>query len=500
MTHSKNTAAPLLEMRGIDKSFAGVHAVKNIDLTLHRGEVLALLGENGAGKSTLIKVLGGAHSADKGELLINGEAINISRPVEAQEAGISIIYQEFNLIPGLPVWENITLGREESRRGFVHKKKEIEHAKELFEKIGIDINPTDLCGDISVGHQQTVEIAKALSINARIMVMDEPSASLTSREVEALFRIIRELKSHGIGIIYISHRLEEVFEICDRVMVMRDGELVGAEEVKNTDKERLIEMMVGRSLEQEFPKVKANIAEEVLRVESLNRGRQVKNVSFSIQAGEVLGFSGLVGAGRTETMRIIFGADTPDSGRIFKDGREITIDQPSDAMAQRICLLSENRKEEGLLLGATVRENFGLPNLKEFSKKAFVDAKAERTAFAGYIESLKIKVPHQEELAMNLSGGNQQKLVLAKWLQQNCDVIIFDEPTRGIDVGAKYEIYLLMNQLAAEGKAIIMVSSELPEILGMSDRIIVMHEGRIVGEIEDVEHATQEEILGMAIG
>ncbi len=499
MTHNSN-ATPLLEMRGIDKSFAGVHAVKNIDLTLHRGEVLALLGENGAGKSTLIKVLGGAHIADRGEVLIDGKAIHLTRPVEAQEAGISVIYQEFNLIPGLPVWENITLGREESKHGFVHKKQEIEHAKELFQKIGIDIDPTDLCSDITVGHQQTVEIAKALSVNARIMVMDEPSASLTSREVEALFRIIRELKNQGIGIIYISHRLEEVFEICDRVMVMRDGELVDTEEVKKTNKEQLIEMMVGRSLDNEFPKAKATVGEEVLRVESLNRGRWVKDVSFAIRAGEVLGFSGLVGAGRSETMRIIFGADTPDSGRIVKDGREITIHRPEDAMRQRICLLSENRKEEGLLLGATVRENFGLPNLKEFSKGIFVDEKAERAAFAGFIDSLKIKVQHQEELAMNLSGGNQQKLVLAKWLQQNCDVIIFDEPTRGIDVGAKYEIYLLMNKLAAEGKAIIMVSSELPEILGMSDRIIVMHEGRIVGEIEDVEHATQEQILGMAIG
>ncbi len=499
MTQSGSNT-PLLEMREIDKSFAGVHAVKKIDLTLHRGEVLALLGENGAGKSTLIKVLGGAHIADHGSIFIEGQKMQLAHPVEAQKAGISIIYQEFNLIPDLTVWENITLGREHARYGFVQKGQEIQHARELFRKIGLEIDPNDLCRDISVGQQQTVEIAKALSINARIMVMDEPSAALTTREVEALFNIIRELKRRGIGIIYISHRLDEVFEICDSVMVMRDGELVGTADVKETTKERLIEMMVGRSLDEEFPKVKATPGKEVLRVESLKRGHKVKNVSFHVRAGEVLGFSGLVGAGRTETMRLIFGADIPDSGHIFMDNRQIAITSPSDAMRHRICLLSENRKEEGILLGASVVENFGLPNLQEFSTGMFVNERQEKKAFTGFVESLKIKISSHDELAKNLSGGNQQKLVLAKWLQQNCDVIIFDEPTRGIDVGAKYEIYLLINRLAAAGKAIIMVSSELPEILGMSDRIIVMHEGRIVGEIQDVEHATQEQILGMAIG
>ena len=499
MTQS-GSHTPLLEMRGIDKSFAGVHAVKGVDLTLHRGEVLALLGENGAGKSTLIKVLGGAHVADRGSIFIDGQKIHVTHPVEAQKAGISIIYQEFNLIPDLTVWENITLGREHARHGFVQKSQEIQHARELFQKIGLEIDPNDLCRDISVGQQQTVEIAKALSINARIMVMDEPSAALTTREVEALFNIIRELQRHGIGIIYISHRLDEVFEICDSVMVMRDGELVGTAAVKETTKERLIEMMVGRSLDEEFPKVNAPVGKELLRVESLKRGHKVNNVSFQVRAGEVLGFSGLVGAGRTETMRLIFGADLPDSGQIFMNDRQIAINSPSDAMRYRICLLSENRKEEGILLGASVLENFGLPNLKEFSTGIFVNERQEKQAFTGFVESLKIKISSHDELAKNLSGGNQQKLVLAKWLQQNCDVIIFDEPTRGIDVGAKYEIYLLINQLAAAGKAIIMVSSELPEILGMSDRIIVMHEGRIVGEIQDVEHATQEQILGMAIG
>ncbi len=486
-------------MEGIHKKFPGVHALRNVSLYLHAGEVLALLGENGAGKSTLIKVLGGAHRPDEGKVFIAGEPVEISSPAASQHAGVSIIYQEFNLVPDLTVRENIFLGRELTRGGFIHAGEEHRQAQELFKRIGIDIDPGARCRDLTVAQQQTVEIAKALSVNARIIVMDEPSAALTQQEVDHLFDIIRELKSQGIGVIYISHRLDEVYEIADRLMVLRDGAPVGERPVADTSREDLIEMMVGRPLESEFPKHAALPGDERLRVEGLARGRAVQDVSFSARAGEILGFSGLVGAGRTETMRIIFGADQAESGRIFINGRETNIRNPRDAIRSRICLLTEDRKGQGLVLMHNVQENFGLPNLEFFRKGPLLDHRKEREAFEHYRQSLQIKVSGPDQIAMTLSGGNQQKVVLAKWLQRNADIIIFDEPTRGIDVGAKYEIYLLMNKLVAEGKAIIMISSELPEILGMSDRIIVMHEGRIKGEITDVAGTSQEDILSLAM-
>ena len=487
-------------MSGIDKSFPGVRALRDVNLELGRGEVLALVGENGAGKSTLSKILGGAYQPDEGEILLNGQAAHVSSPTLAQAAGISIIYQEFNLIPDLTVRENIFLGRERTRHGFIKANEERQAAEELFRKIGLSVDPDARCRDLTVAQQQTVEIAKALSVNAGIIVMDEPTATLTSQEVECLFDIIRDLKAHGIGIIYISHRLDEIFDVADRVMVLRDGMHVGTRRVCDITRENLIELMVGRPLEAEFPKRTATLGPERLRVEGLHRGKAVQEVSFTVQAGEVLGFSGLVGAGRTETMRIVFGADRPDRGRFFINGEETEIRNPREAMAKRICLLTEDRKGQGLALAHSVRENFGLPNLRRFTRGLFLDQRREREEFAGYIDALRIKVSDQEQETENLSGGNQQKLVLAKWLARNADIIIIDEPTRGIDVGAKYEIYLLMNQLAAEGKAIIMISSELPEILGMSDRVIVMHEGRVKGEITDVANATQEDILAMAVG
>ncbi len=489
----------VLRMAKIKKSFAGVHALKGVDFDLELGECHAVCGENGAGKSTLIKVLGGAHMADSGDIFIDEEQTSISDPVDSQHKGISIIYQEFNLIPDMSVAENIFLGRELISGGLVNHKEQHRRSLELFKRIGLQIDPTELCRNLTVAQQQTVEIAKALSLNARIIIMDEPSAALTNQEVSALFNIIKDLKSKGISIIYISHRLDEVFEICERVTVMRDGEYIGTEIVKDINKERLIEMMVGRSLENEFPKEKSPLKGELLRVEHLKRDDAVRDVSFNVRAGEVLGFSGLVGAGRTETMRIIFGADKMDSGEIFIRDTKVDITSPRKALEHRVCLLTEDRKGQGLVLGHSVRDNFALPNLDRFAPNFFVNEKAEKECFAKFVDSLQIKIPHQEELAANLSGGNQQKVVLAKWLQKNCDIIIFDEPTRGIDVGAKYEIYLLINALAKEGKAIIMVSSELPEILGMSDRIIVMHEGQIKGEITDVATATQEQILTMAI-
>ena len=490
---------PLLEMRQINKSFPGVRALENVSMKLHRSEVLGLVGENGAGKSTLVKVLGGAHLLDSGRILIEGQSVHILSPTAAQQAGVSIIYQEFNLIPHLTVRENIFLGREKTRMGFVRTTEEQRATLELFEKIGIRIDPDARCSELTIAQQQTVEIAKALSVNAKIIVMDEPTATLTAQEVGRLFAIIRDLKSHGLGIIYISHRLEEVFEVADRVTVLRDGEHVGTEDIDNISGERLIEMMVGRPVDSEFPKRSVSPGHERLRVENLCRGQAVRNVSFSVRAGEILGFAGLVGAGRTETMRLIFGADKPDSGRIFIDGIETDIRSPKDAIRNRICLLTEDRKGHGLVLIHSCRENFSLPNLDLFGRGVFLDRRKERREFSSFVESLRIRISGHEQLVMNLSGGNQQKVVLAKWLERNADIMIFDEPTRGIDVGTKYEIYLLMNRLLAEGKAIIMISSELPEVLGMSDRIIVMHEGRIKGEITDVANAAQEDILSMAM-
>jgi ABC-type sugar transport system ATPase subunit len=500
MTKEPNSSDTLLlEMRHIDKSFPGVHALKNVSLKLYRGEVLGLVGENGAGKSTLIKVLGGAHPPDAGDIIIEGRLAHIPSPTAAQQAGVSIIYQEFNLIPDLTVTENIFLGREKTRMGMVRAAEEHQKTLELFRKIGINIDPNARCSELTVAQQQTVEIAKALSMNAKIIVMDEPTATLTTQETEHLFAIVRDLKSHGIGIIYISHRLDEIFEVADRAMVLRDGEHVGTQDTNNITREKLIEMMVGRPVESEFPKRTASPGSERLRVENLCRGKAVRNVSFSARAGEFLGFAGLVGAGRTETMRLIFGADLPDKGRIFIDGKQTDIRSPGDAIRNRICLLTEDRKGQGLVLIHSCRENFGLPNLDRFVRGMFLDQRRERKEFSAFVESLKIKTSSQEQMTMNLSGGNQQKVVLAKWLARNADIMIFDEPTRGIDVGTKYEIYLLMNRLADEGKTIIMISSELPEILGLSDRIIVMHEGRVKGEITDVANTTQEDILSMAI-
>jgi len=487
-------------MDGIEKSFPGVKALANVSLDLHAAELLALVGENGAGKSTLIKVLAGAHLPDAGSILIDGEPVRISSPLDAQNAGIAVIYQDFNLVPTLTARETIFLGRERTRGGFCTPARERAEALELFDRMNVQIDTEALCRDLSVAQQQVCEIAKALSIDARIIVMDEPSAVLTSQEVDNLFAIIRELKSQGIGIIYISHRIEEVFRIAERATVLRDGEHVGTYDVKDLDRESLIEMMVGRKVENEFPKVRAEIGEERLVVSGIGRGDAVKDVSFSVRRGEVLGITGLVGAGRTELARLIFGADRADRGGISLDGEDLRVHSPLDAIRSGICLLTEDRKQQGLVLGLPARENFALPNLSDWSGMTFINQSAERGAFAGFIRSLRIALSSQEQFAKNLSGGNQQKLVLAKWLQSNSEVIIMDEPTRGIDVGAKYEIYLLINDLAARGKSIIMISSELPEVLGMSDRILVMHEGRISGEITDVAGATQEQIMTMAVG
>lgn len=486
-------------MRGIHKYFPGVHALKGVDIELRKGEVLALIGENGAGKSTLIKMLGGAHQPSTGTITLFGEERSIDNPEAARQLGIGVIYQEFNLVPYLSARENIFLGQEIKKGIFIDKGEERRRSVEIFKKLGVEIDPERLCQDLSIAAQQIVEIAKALSQDVKILVMDEPSATLTPQEVKGLFRIINELKAQGISIIYISHRLDEIFEICDRVYVLRDGDFIGSRPIAEITRREMIEMMVGRKVENEFPKVYHPLGRERLKVLNLRKEDQEEGVSFSVKAGEVLGITGLIGAGRTELMRLIFGADERAGGSVWKDGLELNIRSPKDAIKNGIGLLPEDRKGQGLVLMHSAKDNFGLPNLDRFSRYSVILKQQEKSSFLKHVQSIKLKISGNDQLAGNLSGGNQQKLVLIKWLERNCDVIIFDEPTRGIDVGAKYEIYLLMNALAAKGKAIIMISSELPEVIGMSDRILVMRNGQITGEITDPKSTTQESVMEFAV-
>jgi ABC-type sugar transport system ATPase subunit len=492
-------APPLLEMKGISKRFPGVEALRDVDLRLEAGECLALCGENGAGKSTLIKILGGVHAADAGEIRIDGRPVRIATPHVAQRLGIALIHQELNLVPRLSARENIFLGRERTRFGFPDHRREAREAARLFERLGLEIDPECPCGDLSVARQQGVEIARALAVEARVIVMDEPSAMLTEPEVRRLFGIIRELVGSGIGVVYISHRIEEIFTIASRVQVLRDGRHVATDPAGTTTRQRLIELMVGRPLETEFPQRSVERGAELLRVEGLGRGDAVRDVSFRVHAGEVLGFAGLVGAGRTETMRLVFGADRAERGQVYVDGRPCRISSPREAIRMGIGLLTEDRKAQGLVLGHSAAENFALPNLDRLSRGPFVDRARESERFAHHAETLRIRPGVADAPVGQLSGGNQQKVVLAKWLERDSRIVIFDEPTRGIDVAVKYEIHQLINRMAAEGKAVILVSSELPELLGMSDRIVVMHAGEVKGEIEDAAKATQEQILTLIV-
>jgi ribose transport system ATP-binding protein len=489
----------LVEMTDISKSFPGVHALDNARFELRAGEVHALVGENGAGKSTLMKVLAGIYKRDTGTIKVKGREVDIPNPKAAQDLGIAIIHQELNLAGHLTVAQNIFIGRE-PRRGFVLNEGALNRkAEALFEELHIRLDPRARVSGLAVAQQQMVEIAKAFSFNPDVLIMDEPTAALTETEIEELFRITRHLRERGHGIVHISHRLEELKKITDRVTVMRDGRFIDTVVTADVSIQQIIAMMVGRTIFEEAPELPEHPSEEVvLEVRNLNRARVIRDVSFRLHRGEILGVAGLVGAGRTEVMRAVFGADPHDSGEILVHGKVVNIKTPRDAVANGIAYLSEDRKRYGLALPMDVEANAAMASLRKFTGALGVIrfAKTRENALA-YVESLAIKTPGVKQRVKNLSGGNQQKVVIAKWLTADTDILIFDEPTRGIDVGAKSEIYHLLNELARQGKSVIMISSELPEILRMSHRILVMCEGRITGELSAAE-ATQERIMTYA--
>ena len=485
----------LLEMKGITKVYPGVVALDQVSFSVKRGEVHALLGENGAGKSTLIKILAGAVQRDEGEIWFDGQSYDQYSPHDAIQMGISVIYQEFNLVSKMSIEENIFFGKEYRKGIFADKKAMMQKAREVFEPLGGDIDPREKVSNLSVAYQQLVEISKAIINRAKLIVMDEPSATLSNRELDILFKLIRQFKSEGTSIIYISHRLEEVFEIADRVSVFRDGKYVATKLVSETNKEKLISLMVGRELSGEFPQNNQIRDEVILEVQGITN-HKLRNISFELRRNEILGITGLVGAGRTELVRAIFGAD-PCIGDIYIKGEKADIRSPQDAIRYGISFLPEDRKQNGILLEMTVRFNMSIASLKKFARYGFVNRVMENETVQKFVDAIRIKTPDLEQISKNLSGGNQQKVILGKWLACDSDIIIFDEPTRGIDVGAKQEIYFLMNQLVQEGKSIIIVSSELPEIIGMSDRALVMYDGIITAELEKQE-LSQELILSKA--
>ncbi len=490
----------ILQMKDIEKRFSGVHALKSVQLELRAGEVLALMGENGAGKSTLMKVLCGIHQRDGGEILLFGKPVRFNNIAESQKAGISIIHQELNMMNHLTVAQNIFIGREAMRGGFyINDKKMEDDARALFDRIGVNIDPTVKLGTLTVGKQQMVEIAKAVSHDSKLLILDEPTAALTQLEVEELFSIMNDLRAKGIGMIYISHRMDEINRISDRVTVMRDGEYVGTVNTKETTKDEIVKMMVGRVIygDRKEKNMVPEDAETVLEVKNLCSGNTIKNVSFKLKRGEILGFSGLMGAGRTEVARAIYGADKFDSGEIYVNGKKVDIRTPHEAVKHGICYLSEDRKQYGLLLIKSVAENTALSSIDKYTKFGWINDRKIREDAEVVNKALRTKTPSMDQLLKNLSGGNQQKVIIARWLMKNSDIFIFDEPTRGIDVGAKSEMYELMEKLVKGGKSVIMISSELAEIQRLSDRVIVMCEGRKTAEL-DIQDADQEVIMKYA--
>ena len=489
----------LLKMVGMVKTFPGVKALRGVTVELAKGEILALLGENGAGKSTLIKILAGAFQPDTGDIFVDGQQLKMQGPTDSRNAGIAVIHQEFSLIAGLTASENIFLAKPLQTYSFIHLQQEYVKAKELLDKLGADFDPRTPCRLLSVAQMQIVEIAKALSDKASILVLDEPTAALTPRETSRLFILLDQLKKSGLGIIYVSHRLDEVFQIADRMQVLRDGAEVATTAANATTQTQIIKWMVGRDIEQSGVSKKEVSGKVVMSAKGLTKGVKVKNVSLEIREGEILGLTGLVGSGRTEVARILAGADIPEKGEISIEGRKLNLRSVSEAISQGIFLLTEDRKNQGLFLDRPVHENFSIASLFRFAYFGMINKAKEIKAFLNHKDSMGIRVSSPLIRVGNLSGGNQQKVLLARWLERKGRVFLLDEPTRGVDVGAKEEIYLLLRKLAAEGNAILLISSELLEVLALSDRILVMHEGQIKGEIKDVAKATQEQIMELAI-
>ena len=489
----------LLKMVGMVKTFPGVKALRGVTVELAKGEILALLGENGAGKSTLIKILAGAFQPDTGDIFVDGQQLKMQGPSDSRNAGIAVIHQEFSLIAGLSAIENIFLAKPLQTYSFIHLQQEYVKAKELLDKLGADFDPRTPCRLLSVAQMQLVEIAKALSDKASILVLDEPTAALTPRETSRLFILLDQLKKSGMGIIYVSHRLDEVFQIADRMQVLRDGAEVATTAANATTQTQIIKWMVGRDIEQSGVSKKEVGGKVVMSAKGLTKGVKVKNVSLEIREGEILGLTGLVGSGRTEVARILAGADIPEKGEISIEGRKLNLRSVSEAIGLGIFLLTEDRKNQGLFLDRPVHENFSIASLFRFAYFGMINKAREIKAFLNHKDSMGIRVSSPLIRVGNLSGGNQQKVLLARWLERKGKVFLLDEPTRGVDVGAKEEIYLLLRKLAAEGNAILLISSELPEVLALSDRILVMHEGQIKGEIKDVAKATQEQIMELAI-
>jgi len=494
----REATAPLLEMKGITKQFPGVLALNKVSLSVYPGKVLALVGENGAGKSTLMKILSGVHKRDAGEILLEGKPIEIANPLASRQMGISIIYQELSVLNNMDIAENIFVGREKKKNGLVDKKRQHQEARELLARVGLTIDTRTKTGRLSTAQKQMVEVAKALSFNSKLIIMDEPTSSLTDKETAMLMDIIRKLRDEGVAIVFISHRMNEIFEISDEIAVMRDGEMVQHMITSEVSEAQVIAAMVGRDVHDLFVKEEAPIGDVALEVNNLSTKNFLKDISFKVRSGEIVGFAGLVGAGRSEVMRALFAVDPKESGEILVHGRKVEINSTVDALKAGLGFVPEDRKEQGLILKQTIRVNSSLAALKSVAKGWFIDKKRENGLTDEYVAKLKVKTPSNEQKIMNLSGGNQQKVVIAKWMATNPKVLILDEPTRGIDVGAKKEIHALMSELAKQGVAIIMISSELPEVIGMSDRIYVMHDGRIKGEI-DRASASQEAIMKMAI-
>lgn len=489
----------LLEMKDISKSFPGVKALDHAGIRVKKGEVHALVGENGAGKSTIMKVLNGLVIPDEGEIIFDGNVVKISSPAEALHLGIAMIYQELNVIPDMTVYENIFIGKEFVRnKWFLDDKQAKKKAKELLQQFGLSIDPLSKMRSLSLAQQQMIEIMKAAFSGAKLIVMDEPTSSLTESEIRMLFDKIKELKNNGVSIIYISHRMEEIFEIADMVTVMRDGKFVGERLISEVDEKTMINMMVGRTLDTIFPKVDVEIGETALSVENLS-GDRFKNISFSVRAGEILGFYGLLGAGRSEVMRSIFGLDPHTEGKVLLYGKELNIKDPSDSIKEGIAMVTEDRRKYGLVLTSSIGENIELPNWDTFSSGPFLQRAKANKASLDISKKLSVKMRNLSQISGNLSGGNQQKVILCKWMMKNPKVLILDEPTRGIDVGAKAEIHALMGDFVKAGMAIILISSELPEVIGMSDRVLVMGEGSLKGEFARKD-CTQEKLLNAALG